>query len=300
MMDVSALGVEQVAVVAGIGLVAGTLGGALGVGGSVIMIPGLTLVFGPDQHLYQASAMIANIAVSVPAAWRHHRAGATMPDLLRRFIPAALLCVLMGVWLSNLALFEGRDGGRWLGRVLALFLLYVIYANIRKLLTKPKPPTVPTAQAPQAPDAGTPADQRDTDTASPTAPASDTAVGSAWVWSVGGVLGLTAGLLGIGGGAIAVPLQQQLLRVPLKNAIANSSTVICVSAAVGAIYKTASLGQHGYAWTTALIVAAALAPTAVVGGYLGASLTHLVPERSVRAAFVLLMIVAAWRMAALV
>ena len=64
-----------IAAVLATGLIAGVLGGMLGVGGSVIMIPGLTLVLGYDQHLYQASAMVANVAGAVPAALRHHRAG---------------------------------------------------------------------------------------------------------------------------------------------------------------------------------------------------------------------------------
>jgi uncharacterized membrane protein YfcA len=39
-----------------------------------------------------------------------------------------------------------------------------------------------------------------------------------------------------------------------------------------------------------------LAPGALVGGRLGAVLTHRLPLRGVRAAFVVLMVVAAWRM----
>ena len=53
-----------------LGLVAGTLGGLLGVGGSVIMIPGLVWLLGAtagaapgEQHAFQAAAMVANVAV---------------------------------------------------------------------------------------------------------------------------------------------------------------------------------------------------------------------------------------------
>ena len=65
-----------------IGLVAGVLGGMLGVGGSVIIIPGMTIVLGYDQHLYQAAAMVANVAVSIPATMRHYKAGAVMAPVL--------------------------------------------------------------------------------------------------------------------------------------------------------------------------------------------------------------------------
>ena len=106
-------------------------------------------------------------------------------------------------------------------------------------------------------------------------------------------------MLGVGGGAVAVPLQQVLLKLPLRTCIANSSAIICVSAAMGAIYKNASLAQHGYLWTDSLILALLLAPTCVLGGYLGAALTHKLPIRQVRIAFILLMIVAAVKMAAI-
>jgi len=63
-------------VLALIGLAAGALGGLLGIGGSIIMIPALAIFLGDDQHLYQAAAMVVNIAVALPAAIRHKRAGA--------------------------------------------------------------------------------------------------------------------------------------------------------------------------------------------------------------------------------
>jgi hypothetical protein len=255
-----------------IGLIAGTLGGLLGVGGSVIMIPGLTMLVGSTQHqhLIQAAAMIANVAVSVPAAWRHHKAGAMVPKVLAVMLPAALGFVFLGVWLSNLPVFDREHGGTvWLGRLLSLFLLYVIAVNIRRVF-KPRRQTADPGEQYL------------------TAPRSIT---------VGGALGTTAGLLGIGGGAIAVPLQQVLLRLPLRSCIANSSAIICFSAAAGAIFKNATLPQHGYAATAGLPIAGLLAPTAILGGLLGAALTHRLPTRQVRVVFILLMIAAAWKMA---
>jgi len=236
----------------------------------VIMIPGLTIVLGHDQHLYQASAMLANVAVSVPAAIRHHRAGAMMGDALKRILPWALASVIVGVAISNVAAFRGSDGGVWLGRVLAAFLVYVIYTNVRRLLSN---------KGEQA--------------------TGELRLSTGRCAIVGGAMGSTAGLLGIGGGAIAVPLQQVLLRMPLRNAIATSSTMICITAAVGAAYKIGTLSQHGHTWTTGVTTALLLVPTAWLGGRLGASLTHKLPLRQVRAAFILLMIVAMFKMAAL-
>ncbi len=270
------LTVAMLLAVAAIGLLAGVLGGLLGVGGSIIIIPGLTMLLGYDQHLYQAAAMIVNVAVSVPAAMRHHRAGAIVPRALTWMLPAAIVCVLLGVWLSNLSVFAGRSGGVWLGRLLAAFQVYVIYVNVQRLRF-PRRDVYDLEQARLAP---------------------------ARLLGVGSAMGTIAGLLGIGGGAVAVPLQQVVLRLPLRNCIANSSAIICLSAAVGAVYKNATLAQHAPAdaplgWRQGLVLAALLAPTAWVGGRVGAGLTHSLPLRQVRIAFIALMVVAAWKMAKL-
>ncbi|MEX0885452.1 MAG: sulfite exporter TauE/SafE family protein [Phycisphaeraceae bacterium] len=285
-----------------IGLLSGVLGGMLGVGGSVVMIPAATLAFGYNQHLYQAAAMIMNVVVSLPAVLRHRKAGALTHAALKWMLPAALVTVILGVWLSNRPFFAGIGGGLWLGRILALFLVYVIALNVLRL--------VGSADLEPEPDARV------------TGPRS---VG------IGTIMGTIAGLLGIGGGAVAVPLQQVLMRLPLRACIANSAAIICISAGLGAIYKNATLARHAplptdapdlarwqsalvdlvpgladasfaatpIAWQWSLLLAALLAPTAWLGGRLGASLTHRLPIRQVRIAFIILMIVAAWRMAAI-
>jgi len=291
------LALQPLLIVAAIGLIAGVLGGMLGVGGSVIMIPGLTLAFGPDQHLYQAAAMIANIAVAVPAALKHRQKGATDADVLKWMLPAAVGFVLVGVWLSNLAVFQG-DGTKWLRRLFAAFLAYVVILNTWKFFSglarrrRAASATEPGTRDPEpVADGDTDAERRPSIT-----PFRSTIAGVA--------MGVIAGLLGVGGGAIAVPLQQVLLKLPLRRCIANSSVIICFSAALGALYKNASLTQHVSEQTgeplavwAGVLVAALLAPTAIVGGRLGAGLTHVMSPAAVRVAFITLMAVACWRMA---
>ncbi len=267
-MNVADLLTLDTGLIALIGLVAGVLGGMLGVGGSVIMIPGLTLILGYNQHLYQAAAMMANVAVSIPASLRHRKAGAMVLPVMKWMLPAALLFVPLGVAASNL--FRGQEQSIWLGRVLAAFLLYVIYVNVQRLRQEKK-------------------------SAHPV----DTHHSPARCSVVGVAMGSVAGLLGIGGGAIAVPLQQIILRLPLRSCIANSAGIICITATVGCIYKINSLGMHGLEPSAAVKTGLLLAPTAWIGGRIGASLTHRLPIKQVRIAFILLMIVATWKMAAL-
>ncbi len=262
-------------IIAAVGLATGVLGGMLGVGGSIIMIPAMVMLFGQarpespgfNQHLYQAAAMIVNVAVVAPAWWRHRRAGAVRPAALRIILPAAAVFIILGVGASNLPIFRGGEGATWLGRMLAVFLAYVIAVNIKRLVTGR-------------------AEHED---------------GALLTWrrgvGVGGPMGFVAGLLGIGGGAIAVPLQQVLLRLPLRQCIANATAIICITATVGAAVKNATLPPE-CRLADSLTLAGLLAPTAIVGGYLGGSLTHRLPRKAVRIAFIALLIAAAWKMAA--
>ena len=260
------------------GLIAGTLGGMLGVGGSVIMIPALVILFGQNehagfhQHLYQAAAMIVNLTVVLPALIRHARAGAVVRGALLRILPVALAAVVVGVGVSNLPIFSpdrqyaGATGPQWLGRVLAAFLVYVIYVNIRRLI------------------AGRPESM------------GQSKVTAARGAAVGGPMGFVAGLMGVGGGAVAVPLQQTFMRLPLRNCIANSTAIICITAGVGALIKNATLPDD-VSWVDSLKLAGLLAPTAIIGGYLGGGLTHVLPVKIVRIAFIGLLLVAAWKLA---
>lgn len=276
---------ETLALIALIGLLAGTLGGLLGVGGSVITIPGMAILFGTgeNQHLYQAAAMTANLAVALPAAARHRKAGALRPKVLRWMLPATMAFIVVGVLASNLPIFSvegGGEGGLWLGRILAIFMVYVIAVNVRKLLRSKEKKAADWARELKA---------------------TPTRCGA-----VGVVMGFAAGLMGIGGGALAVPLQQTLVKLPFRNAIANSSFVMVFSAGIGAILKLTTLNQHyptttdaDPAWLTALLLALILAPTAIIGASIGAKLTHTLRPRYVRIAFILMMIAAAYKMAAI-
>ena len=105
---------------------------------------------------------------------------------------------------------------------------------------------------------------------------------------VGLPMGVIGGLLGIGGGALAVPFQQLFLKMPLRRAIANSTAAIIALSIIGAVYKNTANARVGIAITQAAGLAACLAPTAVMGGLLGAKLTHIIPKQSLRLAFIAL------------
>lgn len=283
------------------GIAAGLLGGMLGVGGSLLLIPALTLLLGRHQHLFQAAAMMANVAVALPAARRHYQTGVMQRRILVWMLVGALPAVLLGVTVSNSGWFAGEEGGIWLGRLLAFFLIYVVLVNVRLLREKVDRSSASAAPLPGAipPLADEPGAKVEA-AAAASDPRSQTSaeLPTGRIGIVGGLMGLPAGLLGIGGGILAVPMQQVLLRLPLRSSIAHSSAIMIFAGTLGASTKVSTLDQHGYAWQDALWIGLLLAPTCMVGSRIGAGLTHRLPLNAIRVVFILILIAAALQMAA--
>lgn len=98
---------------------------------------------------------------------------------------------------------------------------------------------------------------------------------------IGLVSGMASGLFGVGGGIVMVPAMVLLLSPPIrdiKQAIGTSLLVIIPTALVGS-YK--HFTQGNIEWRTAL----ALAPMAIVGGYVGAWLTTQISADGLKRAF---------------
>lgn len=255
-----------------IGICMGVLGGMLGIGGSVFMIPALTLAYGENQHLYQASAMICNFFVSAAAMIAHRKADTFTKKVLIWLIPAATLGIAAGVALSNCTIFEGGNS-YLLARAFGAFLVYVIAYNSYRLYLSVHPKIVETPK--------------------PFPPKKRAAFFAA---VCGGLTGLAAGLLGIGAGTVSTPLQQVTLKLPLRNAMSNSAVTIVAIAWLGAIYKNATLRQHGLEISESLKIAVCVIPGAILGGYWGGHLMHALPKNIVRAIFIGVCLMAALKL----
>lgn len=256
-------------VLLGIGLLMGLFGGLLGIGGSIIMIPALTLLYGENQHLYQAAAMICNFFVAASSLIGHWRAEAFVGRVLRWIIPAAVFGVMGGVWLSNLPVFAGHNSF-WLARLFGGFLIYVAVYNLSRFWARPR---ILTEMADR--------------------PSAVTALISA---SIGAVTGIGAGLLGIGAGTVSTPLQQVTMKIPLRNAMSNSAAIIVSIAWLGAFYKNATLPDHDLEILRSVEIAALVLPTGILGGYLGSHLMHKLPRNLIRGFFVAVCFLAAWKL----
>lgn len=58
-----------------VGLVAGSLASALGIGGGIVYVPALVTLFAFDQHTAQGTSLAVIVPAAVIGAWAHHRAG---------------------------------------------------------------------------------------------------------------------------------------------------------------------------------------------------------------------------------
>jgi uncharacterized membrane protein YfcA len=67
---------QQSIIVALIGIAAGLLGGVLGLGGAIIIIPALVMILGFSQQMAQGTTLLMLVMpVGALAAWQYYKAG---------------------------------------------------------------------------------------------------------------------------------------------------------------------------------------------------------------------------------
>lgn len=229
------------------------LAGLFGVGGGILAVPALGLLLGLDQHAAQGSSLAMIIPTVALGAWRYARRGSV------RWSAAAWVggaAALTGFTSAHLALHLPA------GALRILFALFLLFLGIR---------TAVSARGRGG---------RAAAAAVPPRSAATRQVG------IGALVGLLAGLLGVGGGTIATPGLILLCGFGAQEAQGTSLAALVLSSASGA-FGYATAGQVDWIASVALFAgAAATVP-------LGTALAHRLPERTLRLAFGLLVAVVA-------
>ena len=86
----------DIAIGIGVGLVAGILAGVLGIGGGVILIPGMVLLMDVEQHTAQGVSLAVIAATVLVGAITHYRQGNVRLRVALWIAPAAILFSFLG------------------------------------------------------------------------------------------------------------------------------------------------------------------------------------------------------------
>jgi uncharacterized membrane protein YfcA len=204
------------------GVFAGAFGALLGLGGGIIIIPILTLLFHLDIHYAIGASIVSVIATSSGAAATYVK-GHLADIRLSMFLESATTSgAIVGAFIA------GIIAGRILFLIFGVVLLYSAGMMFRKYFLKEPPPAEPDAISRRLRLFGHYYDaaiHREISYAVTGVP-----VGFGLAFIAGGV----SGLLGIGGGSLKVPAMDLFMRVPLKVSTATSNLMIGVTAATSA------------------------------------------------------------------
>ncbi|MFH1486756.1 MAG: sulfite exporter TauE/SafE family protein [Chloroflexota bacterium] len=83
------------------GLVAGLFAGVLGIGGGVIMIPGMVFLLGLEQHMAQGVSLAVVVVTATVGAFEHYRLGNVKLNRAVWMGPAAAVFGFFGAWLAG-------------------------------------------------------------------------------------------------------------------------------------------------------------------------------------------------------
>jgi uncharacterized membrane protein YfcA len=204
-----------------VSLSAGLLGALAGVGGGIIVVPALTLLFGVDIHHAIAASIVAVVATSTGAASTYVRDQVANLRLGMLLEVATVLGALGG------ALLAARVGGPALFVLFGLLMAYTAWnmSRHRRAADHELPPS-PLADRLKL--HGAYYDQA----ARRKVEYRVARVGLGF--TVSGLAGVASGLLGIGGGVLKVPVMNLCMGLPVKACTATSNFMIGVTAAAGA------------------------------------------------------------------
>jgi len=241
---------------------AGVLAGLLGVGGGVIIVPGLCVLFakqqfppGLIQHLAVGTSLACIVFTSISSMRAHHDKDFVDWRIVRKITPAILIGAFTGTWVASSVS----------GRVLQWTFVVFLFSVAAQMFMTPREHV------------------------------SGTKIGYAWLSVAGGLIGGMSGLVGVGGGSMIVPLLTWF-RVAIRVAIGTSAAIgffIALSGSAGSIITGLRVPglpplALGYVYLPAV---AGIVCLSVLTAPLGARLAHRLPVAVLRRGFGVLLFV---------
>lgn len=252
----------------GLGLFTGFFAGLLGIGGGLVMVPTLTMMFAaqagfpPSEvlHLALGTSMATILFTSLSSLRAHHQHGAVLWKVFTRITPGILFGTLLGT------LFASKVPAKPLALFFTVFVCFVALQMVLNL--KPK--------------------------------ASRELPGGGGVFAAGTGIGGVSALVAIGGGALTVPFLTWC-NVPVQIAIGTSAAIgfpIALGGSLGYIYN--GWGHFdlppwslGFVYLPALVW---LIPSSMLIAPVGARLAHRLPVATLKRIFACVLIALAAKM----
>jgi uncharacterized membrane protein YfcA len=247
-----------------LGTVAGLTAGLFGIGGGLITVPILAVLFAaqgfpPELVMIMsvATSLATIIFTSISSVLAHHRLNSVLWHKVRTLGPGIMVGAAVG------AVIADHIAG---GVLRVIFIIYLLCVGVQMALQlKPKP--------------GQQQPSKELD------------------WGVSGIIGLLSSLLGIGGGSLIVPFLVHF-QTPMRNAVAIASACGLPIAVVGTI-GYALLGKDvlqlpewslGYIYVPSFL---GIVLTSMYTAPMGAKLAHKLPAKELKRYFSLLLFIMA-------
>lgn len=255
-------------------IMAGLLGSLTGLGGGVVLIPLLTLVFKVDIHYAIGTSLISVIATSSGAAAAYVKEGITNVRLGMFLELATTLGAITGAFLSTYISTS----------IIAIIFGCVLIFSAIAAFSKKEVPTETGNKSALA-------KKLRLNNSYPTSSGEQ----FYYVKNVGGgfitmnIAGIISGLLGIGSGALKVIAMDNIMRIPFKVSTTTSNFMIGVTAAASAgIYLKRGYIDPGLSMPVVLGV--------LIGAYFGSKILFKVKSSNLRIVFAVVILVLAFEM----
>jgi len=242
-----------------VGIVAGVLGGLLGVGGGMITVPCLFYIYhflgypqADRMHVAVATSLAAMIFTTLSATWAHHQKKGVLWPLFRKMIPGLVLGSMSGACIAL-----------WLSGVILEILFGVFLCLLAIRFYRQKVVAHGSRQVPGIP----------------------------LLTLLSGGIGALSNLLGIGGGSLTVPLLTSF-KIEDKKAIGTSAATTLLTSILGSLsylflgWESRVPGTAGLIDLPAFLI---LAITTAICAPYGVRLTHKISPLKVRKLFAIVL-----------